>query len=405
VADPKRSSREQRMANYVAESPNPTTETSPDDELARRNRNWNEIKKARIIALRQRNAKGVGILDNELAAGRGEDFPHDANFDDDADLGPLAAGNDDDLGPRKQIRPSKPASQADVRKAEPPMSLIEQEAAERGFDNAQRDFTAKGGVLKPGQTQAQAVTAATGQRDPRETRQEAEAKHAIATGELPYGDSVAYNVVKPAAAVAGFTGMIPGLTAGPLGASAAEAFVRATAIGYNINAALDHGMDPDQAVQVFVRELTKGAAADTLFNFGAPLIGHLVSKIPGLNRIADKLATELAKRIPGPAPRPDLRDFRISELQGMTDNPARAKAVEELSKRVEGDFIPAPGSWSAARMKRSPAISRRRKKRCRRVPRRCGRKSCSPAASRRSNASASRSCASPTKQSTRPSAA
>ena len=39
-----------------------------------------QIKLARISALKNRNAKGVGVLDEELRSGRGTDFPHDAEF-------------------------------------------------------------------------------------------------------------------------------------------------------------------------------------------------------------------------------------------------------------------------------------------------------------------------------------
>jgi hypothetical protein len=325
---------ERKMKGHVADVPNaPLAEETPEERAARTARNWDEIKKARINALKARDPKAVAILDAEVAGGRGTDFPHDASFEDDADA---------DLGPLKQIpaarKPAPRGAQADVRKSEPSMHLIEQEAAERGFEQASQDFVAKtGGVLKDGKTHRQAVSEFSGLRDPKETQLTAEAKHAADTGELTYGNSVEFNAVKPLAAIAGFAAK------GPAGATAAEALVNATAIGYNINKALDNGLDPDRAVQIFIKEMTKSVALDALFNFGTPLIGQLVAKIPGLNRIADKLHAALQKRIPGPAPRPSMRDESVEALKAKAGTPARAKAVEELSTRVEGDFVPTPG--------------------------------------------------------------
>ena len=332
---------ERKMKSYAADNPSPTTKLSPADEADRIRWNWEEIKKARINALKNRNAPGVKMLDQELADGRGKDFPADASFGEDPDFVP---DEDSDFVPDKRVpraAPRKPASQGVVRASEPSMALIEQEAAERGWENANKEFTAKGGVLKPGQTQAQAVTEATGLRNPADTREGAQAQHAADTGELIYGDSVAYNIAKPAAAIAGFTGRIPILKAGPSGATQAEMLVRFAAIGYNINAALDKGMDPDQAANLFVRELLKGAAVDAGFNFGAPLVGTIISKIPGLNRIADKISAELAKRLGGQAPR-NLRDQKLDDLAALTENPARQQAVRELGARTK-EVVPTPG--------------------------------------------------------------
>src|SRR5688572_21435492 len=101
-----RSPREKRMATYVADTPNaPLADETPEERAARINRNWMELKKARIAALKGRNQKGVDILDAELAAGRGTDFPEDADHDEDADLGsPVAV--DSDLGVESTFKPA-----------------------------------------------------------------------------------------------------------------------------------------------------------------------------------------------------------------------------------------------------------------------------------------------------------
>lgn len=323
---------EKRMKAYVQDVPNAAGEESPEERNARINRNWEEIKKARIFALKQRNAPGVKMLDQELVSGRGTDFPADADFEPDSDFVP-----DSDFGPDKVVASRKPASQGVVRASEPSMALIEQEADERGWEAERRKYIAKHGVLTPGKTQSQAISEASGRRDPAETRQGAEAQHAIDTGELIYGDSAFYNIAKPAAAIAGFA------AGGPLGATGAEAAVRYIGIAYNVNAAIDKGMDPDQATALMIREMTKGGLIDGAFNFGIPIIGHWISKIPGLNRIADKLHAELQKRIPGPAAKPDLRDKKIAERAAEAGTPERAAAVEELAKRTPGGHIVTPG--------------------------------------------------------------
>jgi hypothetical protein len=329
----KRSPREQRMAeSLTAPTPEEAPET-PEERAFRVKRNWDELKKARILALRQGNQKGVALLDAELEKERGVDFPHDADFDD-SDFQP----DDDFVADKRVPAPQKPGSQADVRKAEPSMALIEHEADERAWANERRKFLEeRGGALKPGQTQSQAISEMSGLRDPAETREDAEAQHAADSGELTYGGSVAYNLVKPAAAIAGFAAK------GPLGATAAEAVTRATAIGYNLDKALDKGMDPQQAGEIFVKEMAKGVGVDALFNFGAPVVGMVISKIPGLNRISSHIHAALQRRLGGPAPRPELHDAKVAARQALTPDPARKKAVEELTKHVDGDFIPTPG--------------------------------------------------------------
>jgi hypothetical protein len=335
-----RSPREQRMANYVEQYPDaPQKAETQAERIARHNRNWQELKKARLAALRQGNSKGVEILDGELKQGRGVDFPEDVDVEN-ADL--YAADSRDEHSDLYAVQaPKKPASQGDVRKSEPSMALIEQEADERGFDAAHREFTAKGGALKPGQTQAQAITEATGRRNPAETRTGAEAQHAVDTGELTYGDSVAYNAAKPAAAIAGFA------AAGPVGATLADATARGLAIGYNLDAALGKGLDPDQAVNIFANEMLKGVAVDALFNFGTPLAGRAISavldKFPRLKGLGPKIHAAIQRRIAGPAPKPELRAARIEKLQEITPDPQRKQAVGELTKRVEGDYVPTAG--------------------------------------------------------------
>lgn len=341
MTTPKRSPREQRMAADVATVDRPlpgeSTVETPAERNERINRNWQEIKKARVIELRRRNPKGVKVLDAELESGRGIDFPYDASFDvEHADLG-APADEYSDLGTEDTTSAPIRASQADVRKSEPSMALIEQEAAERGWDAARREYIKKHGVLTKGKTQSQAITDATGLRDPAETRRGAEAQHAIDTGELTYGDSAFYNIVKPAAAIGGFA------VKGPTGAVGAEMLVRATAIAYNLNAALDKGMDPEQAGDIFVNELAKGVGIDAVFNFGAPLLGHLIAKVPGVKRMSDAIHRAIQRRMGAASPKPDLRTQKLESLKGMTADPNRKAAVDELAKRVPDDTIPTPG--------------------------------------------------------------
>jgi hypothetical protein len=321
---------EKRMAQYVSHEPDMAEET-PEEKNARLNRNWTEIKKARIAALKSRDPKAVGILDQELAAGRGTDFPDDAFVEDDG----FVADDDGFVPDAKPVQ--KFGSQADVRKSEPSMALIEQEAAERGWENARKDWVQKtGGVVLPGKTQAQTVTEFSGKRNPLETRQDAQAQHAVDTGELVYGDSVEYNLAKPAASIAGFA------AAGPVGATVAEALVRGVAVGYNVDKALDKGMDPDQATDIIVNEMVKGVAVDSLFNFGAPLVAQLIGKIPGLRRIGDKITAKLAQ-LGAPKPRAPLREAEIASRKAATDNPVRQQAVEELAKRMDDGYLPTKG--------------------------------------------------------------
>ena len=349
------SPREKRMVGHVdqVQQPYPGQQPeTPEERAARINRNWNELKKARIAALKGRNTKGVAILDAELESGRGVDFPADAEYED-ADLGTeVVMDSDADLGAEVQrgVKPAGPRpSQSTVRHAEPPMSLIEHEAKERAFEGARREFIASGKPLKPGQTVNQAVAEHSGIPDPNAVtpgplftggpgpRVQAEAQQAADGGELVYGNSLAYEAAKPLAAIGGFAAY------GPLGATAAEGVVRATALGYNLNAALDRGMEPERAAEIFANELVKGVGVDALFNFGAPLVGQILGKIPGLNRIADKIHAAIQRRLPGVAPRPELYDAKITKLQKMTDDPARKKAVEKLAGHVEGDYLPTKG--------------------------------------------------------------
>lgn len=331
---PPRSPAENRMAQYVADVPDaPMAPETPEERNARLNRNWMELKRARIQALKSRNPSGVATLDRELASGRGTDFPGDAEFDPDSDF----IADDDFVPDSKAPQLKKTGSQADVRKSEPSMALIEQEAAERGWDAGRREYIKKHGVLTPGKTQSQAISEATGMRDPSETRQAAEARHAAETGELIYGDSAFYNIAKPAAEIAGFA------AGGPVGATAAGMLARGVAIGYNINKALDAGMDPDQAASIIVNEMVKGTAVDAAFNFGTPVVAQLLAKIPGLKRIGDKITEKLMAMHATPATRDPLRTAEIAARQRATDDPLRKKAVDELTKRMPDGYLPTTG--------------------------------------------------------------
>jgi hypothetical protein len=329
-----RKPRELRLGKHVASTLDVDAPVeTPEERNARFNRNWEELKKARIYALKTRNQKGVNVLDQELDAGRGVDFPADADFEQDVDFEP-----DSDFEPDPQMS-AKRAQQGDVRKAEPSMALIEQEAAERGWNNANLEFIQKtGGVLKPGQTQSQAVSEMSGRRDPSETRQDAEARHAIETGELIHGNSVVSSAARPLASIAGFA------AAGPVGATAADTVTAAISIGYNVEQAMQRGMDPDQASDLFWDEMVKTVGVDAAFNFGVPIIGSVLAKIPGLRTLGSKLSARLQKL--GPKARASLRDAKIAERKALTDDPARKQAVDALTSRMDDGYLPTKGQVS-----------------------------------------------------------
>ena len=247
-------------------------------------------------------------------------------------------------------------SQSDVRRAEQPLGPMQnQELEERRFNAAKQQWMAKtGGVLKPGQTQNQAVTEWSGIPDPnasraqgsvaanifrdlplteRSPREEAEAQHAAQTGELVDDHSLAYEAAKMLAGIGGFA------LAGPAGATAAELGTRYASLKYRLDAAQKAGMSEDEADSIFARELAKGISIDAVFNFGIPILGQWLAKLSGKVKLGEKFSAALEKMFGG-AKR--LEQAKIESRAMETDNPTRRRAVIELSKRTPGDYIPTP---------------------------------------------------------------
>jgi hypothetical protein len=232
-------------------------------------------------------------------------------------------------------------SQADVRAAEPTLEPKEaQRVEEARFEAARKGWrAATKGVLKPGETENQAVAAWAKIRDPRETREQAETAQLVQTGELPQDESVAYAASKGLAAAGGFA------LAGPGGATGAEAVVRATSLLYNLKKAVDAGMDEDRAVEIFTTEFAKGMGTDAAFNFGIPLLGQILGKVPGLGTLGTKIKAAIEKRAGSiSGTKPPLKDAKVASREALTTDPARKEAVRELSKRAgDGSYVPTPG--------------------------------------------------------------
>lgn len=242
---------------------------------------------------------------------------------------------------QSQIGNSAPrASQADVRASEPAMTPMQtQREKEAAFERAEQErIQATGGVLKPGQSTRQATTEFSSQRDPAETREQAAADEVAETGELSYEDTIGYQVAKPAAAIAGFAG------AGPAGATAAEALVRYALIANNLDAAVKSGnLSEDDAAEIMAKEMMKGSATDAAFNFGVPLLGKLVAKVPGAKWLGNKVGALLQKvGVPAGAAKPTERELKLKARAALTENPARQAAVRELGARTK-EIVPTPG--------------------------------------------------------------
>lgn len=299
-------------------------------------------------------------------------FP--ADFTDAEIEGALSTG----AAPPVPTAPAAPgatrSSQADVRRSEAEATPMSRQAAsEAAFEAARKGWRrATSGVLRPGQTEDQAVSEWAKITSPRETREQAETEHLRETGEYTESDSVGYHGAKGIAAIGGF------VSGGPVGATAAEAIVRQTALVYNLDRAIKAGaIDEDRAAEIFVAELKKGVGTDALFNFGVPLAGQLLAKIPGAKWLGEKVKAALEKAagkategLPrtAAAPKPSARDVKLSELEALTEDPARKQAVRELGTRTK-EVVPTPGQVSgeagaveAATRKASPAPFQRQER-------------------------------------------
>ncbi len=226
------------------------------------------------------------------------------------------------------------ASQADVRRTEPqPLPMEKQRDDEAGFEkNRKAWIAATGGVLKPGQNVQQAVAAWSGQRDPAETRDAAQAAHAGATGELEgEEDTLAHQLGKPLAATAGFA------LGGPGGATLAEGAVRYATLSSALDKAVKAGtLSEDEAASILYEKMAKGMGQDALFNFGLPLLGQVVQRLPGAKWVGEKVTGKiqgLSKEYAA----------TLAKRKGLGKTPEQQEAVERLAKQAGDDFVPTPG--------------------------------------------------------------
>lgn len=255
--------------------------------------------------------------------------------------------------------PAPIVQQGDVRKSEPtPGALATQQEREANFERATKEFlSTTGGRLKPNQNIRQAVEEWSGFQDPMKTRGQAEMAHVAGGGDVAdiTGDSVAYNIIKPAAALAGFA------KGGPAGATASEGIVRATALAYNLNRAVESGaLSKEEAYDIALKEIPKGMGEDALFNFGVPFASNYlrdsallraVADKTGLTWLKDRAAAGIAagaKKLGLPsgtpaAPAPSERDVKLAERAKLTEDPARKQAVAELGARLPADKVMTPG--------------------------------------------------------------
>jgi hypothetical protein len=255
------------------------------------------------------------------------DFQPDG-FDFQADSAPVAS---------QEAAGAPRASQADVRAAEPPHTLAAQDAAERGYEAALREWmkTPTGTAYnRTGADVRKHFSRLTGRPDPRAGRERAKVQHAAETGEIVYEDNLAYQLGKPLASMAGFA------FGGPAGATGAEAGVRALALTENLTLAVRHGaIDEERAQQIFIDEMKKGTVTDAAWNIGTPVavdaVGWLLQKVPGatwLKGLADKA---MGKK--------DMRAEKIAERAALAKTPAGAQAVKEVSRRIGPDQVLTPG--------------------------------------------------------------
>jgi hypothetical protein len=233
-------------------------------------------------------------------------------------------------GDVRRYEPAEPrASQADVRAAEPkdaePLYGMEkQRANEEAFERARQQYLKQHGVLPRGKPLAQSISEASGVPDPATTRDENMIDEAAETGKVDYESTPGYTPLKMAAGIGGFA------VGGPVGATMAESGVRWLTLSQNLDKAVKAGaITEDRAAAILQSELATGGAIDAGWNFGVPIVGQLIAKIPGAQWIGSKVKPFLEQK--------------LARRTALTDNPARTEAVEELTKRTGKDFVVTPG--------------------------------------------------------------
>jgi hypothetical protein len=232
-------------------------------------------------------------------------------------------------GDVRRYEPAEPrASQADVRAAEPkdvePLYGMEkQRANEEAFERARQQYLKANGVLPRGKPLAQSISEASGVPDPATTRDENMIDEAAETGKVDYESTPGYTGLKMAAGMGGFA------LGGPVGATLAEHGVRRLTLAQNLHKAVEAGaITEDRAAAILQSELVDGGIVDAGWNFGVPIVGQLIAKIPGATWIASKVKPFLEQK--------------LARRAALTDNPARKEAIEELTKRTGKDIVTSP---------------------------------------------------------------
>jgi hypothetical protein len=243
------------------------------------------------------------------------------------------------------------ASQGDVRRSEQPMSpLQKQEMDERVFDKARADWLKKNGglVIRPADEERKLVSKATGLQDPTETRLQAETDEMVETGEYVGSNTTEYEVAKLVAGIGGYA------VGGPFGATGAEALVRLITVNANLERAVKNGMDPEVADQIRRKELMNGVGLDAAVNFGLPILGQLIGKVPGVKRLSKFISDQAAKvvKMPGAASTQaddaaakakELLDIKRTGRAAIPDDPISQRAATELQQKMGSDFVLTPG--------------------------------------------------------------
>lgn len=176
---------------------------------------------------------------------------------------------------------------------------LTEDRLQKRFDDAMKEWRrATGGVLKPGQNVRRATEEWSGVPDPQRGYNERQLERVRETGEIEYGDTVPYELARLTGNVGGF------MVAGPAGATAADAAVRLSSLVYNARNAVNAGaLDEDAAAGIIAKEMAKGVSIDAALNFGLPVLGRVIAKIPGVEWLLGKVGTALKTMAEDPGQR------------------------------------------------------------------------------------------------------
>lgn len=259
--------------------------------------------------------------------------------------------------------PVPAASQADVRRSEPALSPGQTEDARiEAWNKATDAFMRQGLNARPPagmdlnrwatMTEPERIEWWSGVARPSAEREDkAMIEELRAGGDVRYGDSVPYVAAQALAGMGGFAAY------GPTGATAAQGLVRLAALTSNLDKAVEAGaIDWHRAVELIAKELVKGAAWDSLFNFGVPAGAQMLGGIKDwlLKKFGVKAVQTLEQEL--------QRQRALQQRADLAPTPAGKQAVAELGKRTE-DVIPTPGqvtgdagNWEALSRRGTPYV-------------------------------------------------